>query len=309
VSAIGSVSTGKGVALSTEVAGVVSRMRFESGARVAAGQELVELDTAVERAQLASAVARRQLAAITAERTRKLVLTDAAPIAQLDNDESQLRSTTKDAEQIQAQIARKTIRAPFAGKVGIRLVNVGQYLNAGVPVTFIEPEEALHVDFTLPQQWLGDVGVGMRARILLGADVGAPLEGHVAAVDPAIDQATRNIKLRADVDNGANLLRPGMFVTVDVVLPEKARFVVVPVTAIVHAPYGDSVFVVEQGRARQQFVRLGKTRGDFVAILEGVKPKQEIEMAGAFKLRNDIPVTVDNTKAPKPQIAPHPENR
>lgn len=332
----GSVATAKGVSLSTDVAGVVTRIAFESGQTVKQGQVLVELDSAVERAQLASAISRRELATTTAKRTRALVASGAISAAQADADESGLRTATTDAEAIQAQIAKKTIRAPFGGKLGIRAVNVGQYLNPGTAVTVLETTEAVHVDFTLPQQRLPDVAVGMPIRISLGdeqdakdgkdaKDAGAAkaqtLVGKVAAVDPTVDNATRTIRLRADIETGSELLRPGMFVNVTVVLPQENKHTTVPATAVIHAPYGDSVFVIEdpkaepgkpakQGKiARQQFVRVGASRGDFVAILDGVKAKQEIVTAGAFKLRNNSPVTVDNSKPQDPKLDPHPENR
>jgi membrane fusion protein (multidrug efflux system) len=316
ISSVGSVTTARGVALSTDVAGVVTAIRFESGASVKQGQVLVELDSAVERAQLQSAIARRSLAETNAARSRQLVKTGSIAPATLDSDESALRQATTDAEAITAQIARKTIRAPFAGKVGTRLVNLGQFLNPGTPVAQIEGAETAHVDFTLPQQRLADVQVGMTARVTLDAekDAGATVteDAKITTVDPVLDNTTRTVRIRADVsDEKASVLRPGMFVKVDVVLPKKQKYTVVPATAIIHATYGDSVFVVEEHKkARQQFVRLGESRGDFVAILDGVKPNQEIVTAGAFKLRNNWPIAIDNSKKPlAPSLTPTPENK
>ena len=316
LTSVGSVTTARGVALSTDVPGVVTAIRFESGAAVRAGQVLVELDSAVERAQLASAVARRELANTNVTRSRQLVKTGTLAPQALDNDEAALRAATTDADAISAQIAKKTIKAPFAGKVGIRQVNLGQYLQPGTPVTMLEGAETAHVDFTLPQQRLAEVSVGMPVRITLddAGDAGAAVvEGaKISTVDPTLDNATRTIHLRADVaDEKANVLRPGMFVKVAVVLPKKGKYTVVPATALIHATYGDSIFVVEdKKKARQQFVRLGESRGDFVAILDGVKPKQEIVTAGAFKLRNNWPVTIDNSKKTvDPSLAPKPENK
>lgn len=318
LSAVGSVASTKGVTLSNDAPGVVTRIHFDSGAMVKQGQVLVELDTSVERAQLSSAIARRQLATTTHGRTRALVEKGAISAAQADADESTLRSATSDVEAIQAQIAKKTIRAPFAGRLGIRSVNLGQYLNPGTPVTVLETFEAVHVDFTVPQQRLADVKVGMPVRVTVGAEGGAPLEGSIAAVDPNVDAATRTIKLRADVVDKEEKLRPGMFVEVEVILPQTTAAVAVPATAIVHAPYGDSVFVVEEKKAedgkpvktaRQQLVRLGRARGDYVALLGGLDENREVVTAGAFKLRNGAPIYVDNTKAPKPQLTPSPENR
>lgn len=326
MSAVGSVASTKGVTLSADASGVVQRVHFESGATVKAGQVLVELDTSVERAQLASAMARKQLATTTAGRTKALVEKGAISAAQADQDDATLRTSTTDVEGIQAQIAKKTLRAPFAGRLGIKSVVVGQYLNPGAPVAVLETFEDVHVDFTVPQQRLGDMKVGLPVRITVGGDGGAPFEGKIAALDPTVDSATRTVKLRADVVDKDNALRAGMFVAVDVVLPQRADAVVVPATAVVHAPYGDSVFVVEEKKAdapglrstpdgkpvknaRQQFVKVGRARGDYVALLDGVKPNDEIVSAGAFKLRNGAPVYIDNTKVAKPQLSPSPENR
>lgn len=326
LTAVGSVASAKGVALAADAAGVVTRIRFESGATVKQGQVLVELDANVERAQLASAIARKDLALTTIARTRALAAKGAISQAQLDADEAQLRTATTDVEGLQAQIAKKTIRAPFAGKLGIRSVNLGQYLQPGTPVTVLETIDAVHIDFTLPQQRLSQVAVGQPVRISIDGATGAPIEGAIAAVDPTVEASTRTIKLRADVSSKVEGLRPGMFVRVGVVLPEKSKSVIVPATAIVHAPYGNSVFVIEDRKAdtpgaaktpdgkpvkiaRQQFVRVGDARGDFVAVLEGVKPGEEVVVAGGFKLRNSAPVFVDNTKQPTPKLAPTPENR
>ncbi len=326
ITAVGSVASGKGVALAADVPGVVTRISFESGATVKQGQVLVELDTNVERAQLASALARKELATSTIARTRALASKGAISQAQLDADEAALRTSTTDVEGLQAQIAKKTIRAPFAGKLGIRSVNLGQYLQPGTSVTVLETTDALHVDFSLPQEQLQRVAVGQPVRITLDGTSEAPLDGTIAAVDPTIDHTTRTIKLRADLSGKTDALRPGMFVRVAVILPEKSKSVIVPATAIVHAPYGDSVFVVEPRKpdapgaattpdgkpvkvARQQFVRVGEARGHFAAVLEGLKPSEEIVTAGAFKLRNNAPVFIDNTKQPTPKVDPRPENR
>ncbi len=326
LTAVGSVATGKGVALSADAPGVVTRISFESGATVKQGQVLVELDANVERAQLASALARKELATTTIGRTRALAAKGAISQAQLDADEAAVRTATTDVEGLQAQIAKKTIRAPFAGKLGIRSVNLGQYLQPGTPVTVLETTDAPHVDFSLPQEQLQKVAVGQPVRVTLEGSSDPPLSATIAAVDPTVDPTTRTIKLRADLADKPDTLRPGMFVRVAVVLPEKSKSIIVPATAIVHAPYGDSVFVIEPRKddtpgpattadgkpvkiARQQFVRLGEARGDFVAVLDGVKPSEEVVSAGAFKLRNNATVFVDNTKQPTPKLDPRPENR
>ncbi|AKV03973.1 putative Co/Zn/Cd efflux system membrane fusion protein [Labilithrix luteola] len=326
LTAVGSVATAKGVALAADAAGVVTRVSFESGNSVKQGQVLVEIDSKVERAQLASALTRKELATTTLTRTRALAAKGAISPAQLDADEAALQTATTDVEGLQAQIAKKTIRAPFAGKLGIRNVNLGQYLQPGTPVTVLETIDAVHVDFSLPQQRLADVTVGQAVRITVEGSTTPPLDGSIAAVDPTVDPSTRTIKVRADVANKTEGLRPGMFVQVAVVMPDKRKSVTVPATAIVHAPYGDSVFIVEDRKAetpgaantpdgkpvrvaRQQFVRVGASRGDFVSVLDGMKASQEVVTAGAFKLRNNATVFVDNSKQPAPKLDPKPENR
>ena len=316
ISAVGTIAAVRGVAISNEAAGVVKAIRFESGQLVREGQVLLELDTSVERAQLESLEARRQLAEIGAGRSRKLAETEAVSKQQVDTDEAQLKTSSADYVALKAQIDRKTVRAPFAGRLGIRNVNLGQYLNPGTAVTVLESVGALYVDFSLPQQYLPIVKVGTPVR----ADVtgaGVQVAGTVGAVDPTIDANTRTIKLRASIPNKGDKLRAGMFVQVTVVRDDKLHVVTAPMTAVVHASYGDSVFVVEDkagddGKprkvARQQFVRVGGARGDFVAITDGIKPGQELVTAGAFKLRNGSGVVINNAIKPTPALQPHVDN-
>ena len=327
--AVGSVAAGRGVTISNEIPGVVRAIRFESGARVHAGQVLVELDTSVERAQLASLRARQGLANTTASRNRHLQESGAYTKAQLDTDEAQLKTVSADVQALEAQIERKTIRAPFAGKLGIRSINLGQYLNPGTPITVLESTDAVYVDFSVPQQHAARVPVGTTIRLVIpGTQPPQTLTGKVAAIDPNVDPTTRAVKLRASVQGDAekNQLRPGTFVNVSVVLPEQKSVVFVPATAIMRAPYGNSIYIVEDRKdekngvvkgpggkpakvARQQFVRLGIDRGDFVAIEEGVSAGQEVVTLGAFKLRNGAPVMVNNEIKLSPSQTPHPPNR
>ena len=328
--AVGSVEAGRGVTISNEVPGVVRAIKFDSGAKVRAGQVLVELDASVERAQLSSLQARRDLASTSASRTRQLAAGGASTKAQLDADESQLKTVSADAQALAAQIEKKTIRAPFGGKLGIRSVNLGQYLNPGTPITVLESTDAVYIDFTVPQQQVARAPVGTAVRVSLpGTQPPRTLTGKIAAVDPNADPVTRAIKVRASVETAdkasADELRPGMFFNVSVVLPDKASVVFVPDTSIMRAPYGNSVYIVEAKKdeaghpvngpmgpvkvARQQFVRIGATRGDFVAIDEGVTPGQEVVALGAFKLRNGAPVIVNNEIKLAPSQTPNPQNR
>ncbi len=318
LSAVGSIAAVKGVAVSNEVAGIVSSIRFESGEHVREGAVLVELDARVERAQLASAVARRSLAQITLGRARALLASNSIARAELDTAQTSLDSADADARAIEAQIAHKIVRAPFTGRLGIRAVNIGQYLSPGTTVTVLEAVGSVFVDFTLPQQNLASIDVGMPIRVTLGHAPKAPIDGAISAIDPTIDPLTRTIRVRATVPDQEERLRPGMFVDVAVVLPQEASAVVVPRTAIVHAAYGDSVFVVEDKKdatgqnakvVRQQFVRTGRARGDFVAVQEGIKAGDEVVVAGAFKLRNGAPIRIEPDVKPAPELAPHLENR
>jgi membrane fusion protein (multidrug efflux system) len=324
LTAVGTVTGVEDVTVSTEQPGIVSRLGFESGDMVREGQPLVELETTVEEAQLASAKARRDLARVTAGRTRALVEKEAIAISEQDRDDSALAAAEGDLKAIEAQIEHKRVRAPFSGRAGIRSVNIGQYLAAGTVVTTIESVAGLWVDFSLPQEQLGRVTVGTPVKVTLRDQ--SPLDGRVTAVDSAVDPQTRNIKLRATLSARRAPLRSGMFVTVAVMLPVDSTVVVVPSTAVVHAPFGDSVFVLEpkppgspgttltpRGQlvkiARQQFVKLGPARGDFVAIAKGLAAGSEVVAFGAFKLRNGSPVVVDNRDQPKQALSPQPEDR
>ena len=321
LSAVGSVAAVRAVAISTEVPGVVKKILFDSGNMAKAGQILVELDTSVEQAQLTTAKAKRELAEQTVTRTRALSAGKAVPKAQIDTDEAQLKSAAADVAALEAQIARKVIRAPFAGKLGIREVNLGQYLSPGTSVTSLDALESVFVDFTLPQQALGQLRHGQSVRMSIDADATSSVEGTITAIDPSLDSATRAIRVRASVPNADQKFRPGMFANVSVVLPGRSSIVAVPMTAVVHAPYGDSVFLVEpltevpegapahMKQVRQQFVRLGEERGDFVAVVEGIDSGKEVVSAGAFKLRNGGRIVVNNKVKATPQVNPRPSNR
>jgi membrane fusion protein (multidrug efflux system) len=327
---VGSVASRRGVTVTNEAAGVVTAIHFDSGGKAKAGAVLVELDTKVEGSELAAATARKELAATTFGRTRALASKGAVSKAQLDADRTQLETAEKEVASLRAQIAKKTVRAPFAGRLGIRAVDLGQYLAPGTPITALESDKALVVDFTTPQERLGDLAIGMPVRVALAAEGGASREGAIEAIAPAIDVATRTVKVRASVEQESghqdDALRPGMFVNVTVVLAGTERVVIVPATAVMHASYGDSVFVVGDKPAdapgmretpdgqpvkvvRQKLVKTGETRGDYVAIAGGIEPGAEIVTAGAFKLRNGAPVVVNNANKPEPEIAPHPPNR
>ncbi|HEY2513269.1 MAG TPA: efflux RND transporter periplasmic adaptor subunit [Polyangiaceae bacterium] len=323
LASVGTIAAARGVTISNDSPGIVSKIAFESGDTVQQGKALVELDTSVERAQLASARARRELAQANLGRTKHLVESGSLAKAQLDTDQAALNGAVSDADALEAQIERKTVRAPCAGKLGIRLVNLGQYLGPGTPVTVLDSQESRFVDFDLPQEDLTLIAVGMPVRLRLeraDAGAGAPAaEGKVFAIDPQVDPNTRNVKVRATVPASDARFQPGMFVDVAVVEPKQATVVAVSGTAVVHASYGDSVFIVEDDpsapgghgkKVRQQFVRVGAVRGDFVAIEDGVQAGQEVVSEGAFKLRNNARIAINDTDVKLvPELAPHPPNR
>lgn len=324
--AVGTVTHLRSVAVSNEAAGIVERIRFQSGKVARRGQILVELDASVERAELASARARLELAETTLARTRTLIARRLVAPAQLDTDEAAVATAKTEVEALEAQIERKIVRAPFDGRLGIRNVDLGQYLQPGTTVTVLDSLGAAVVDFALPQGRLGSVAVDQPVRIVVAGAGGPELQGKITVVEPTVDGSTRSLALRASVDDPKDRLRAGMFVNVTVVTSESRRVVAVPATAVVHAPYGDSVFVVEEkapgspgmdrtpdGKpvkiARQQLVRLGAERGDYVAVAQGLAAGQEVVSAGAFKLRPGAPVVIDNSIQPKPELEPRPENR
>lgn len=321
VEAVGSLTSLRGVSIRNEVPGIVRRLPIRSGTKVSRGEILVELDASVERAALDSALAAINLATTTVKRLAPLAAAGAASQAELDQAENELEASTARAAELRAQIARKVVRAPFSGRLGIRLVDLGQYLAAGTAITVLETDGAVLVDFAVPQQRLAEIEVGMPVRVEIGA-ASEPIEGAVAAVAPAVDAGTRTARLRASVDDERGELRRGMFVHVEVILGQR-QLAVVPATALVRASYGDSVFVVAPGETggrhtpdgrpirsvSQRFVEIGPRRGDFVAILEGLEPGAEVVSAGAFKLRDGAPVVVTEVAVPTPVLAPSPPNR
>jgi len=324
--AVATVVSSKGVTVSNDAPGVVSKLMFDSGKTIKAGQPLVELDASVERAQLESLRARLRLSEQELGRTKKLISSGVSTQAELDTQESGYSGLVADMRAIQAQIERKTVRAPFDGKLGIRAVNLGQYLAPGTTITVLESTDAVFVDFTLPQQDLVNLEIGRTVRVRDEAGGKVLAEGTISAFDASVNAVTRALKVRASMPGSQAILRTGMFVNAEVVLPGENDVVAVPATAVVRAPYGDSVFVVEPKQAaaegagpegaqpgalvaRQQFVRLGGMRGDFLAVAAGVEPGQKVVSAGAFKLRNQAPVTIKNDTGAEPELDPHPENR
>ena len=312
---VGSVAPEQGVTLSADLPGVVERIAFESGARVQAGDALVVLDARQERAQLASAQAQRELARLGLDRQRKLL--DQALISQSEFDvvAAQFKQADAAVLEVEATIGRKTIHAPFAGITGIRQVNLGQYVRSGDPIVPLQSLDRVFVNFAVPQQRIAQLRVG--DAVTAAADSGARehLSGRITAINPVVDDATRNVQVQATVGNRGLALRPGMYVSVTVSLGGRQKVIALPASAINFAPYGNSVFIVEDLKGpdgktyrgvRQQFVKLGASQGDLVAVIDGVKLGQEVVTSGVFKLRTSAAVTVNNSVQPAASANPRP---
>lgn len=312
--AVGSIRPIQGVQLEAEAAGMVQSINFENGQLVKNGQLLVQLDVAVEQAQLRSAEATARLAEIEYQRAKRLRESGNVPQSNLDSAIADMERANAEVANIQAVIDRKTIRAPFSGRVGIRQINLGQFVPIGAPLVALQSHGDVFVNFSLPQQALGIVQEGYPIVLTTDAFPGREFVGKVTAISPEINQATRTIQLQGTLSNEDESLRPGLFTRIRVILPEFKQVVAVPVTSILYAPYGDSVFKVvtdeESGGlvAKQFFVRLGETRGDFVEVIEGIKSGHSVVSGGSFKLRNNAPVNIDNSNAPKPELHPEPKN-
>ena len=315
--AVGSVAPVRGVTLSADLPGVVERIAFESGSPVRAGQALVHLDSRQERAQLASAEARRDLAKTNLDRSRTLLERQLVAQSEYDQVAALFRQAEAQVSEVQAAIDRKTIRAPFSGVTGIRQVNLGQYVSSGEPIVPLQSLDPVYVDFAVPQQQVASMRTGLTVSV--AADSGTrPLgTGRITAINPVADDATRNVRVQATFSNPRHRLRPGQYVSVRVDLGSRTRVVALPTTAINYAPYGNSVFIVEQLKSpdgktykgvRQQFVKLGGARGDLVAIVGGVEAGQEIVTSGVFKLRTGAAVKVDNATKLPASSAPKPED-
>lgn len=318
VQATGSVEAVQGVTVASELAGQVSKIAFESGATVKAGDLLVKLDTSIEEAQLEAAEADAALAKANADRARDLIAKGTISQSELDAAVAQLKASAAQSTQIRATIAKKTIRAPFAGRLGLRLVNLGQVLKAGDAISTLQTLDPEYVNFSLPEQQLPVLAVGGVITVTTDAAPGQTFPGKITAISPEIDQATRNVRVQATVPNVDEKLRTGMFANVEVVLTSADQVLAIPATAVLYAPYGDSVFVIDEKKdektgqvakvLRQQFIRTGRTRGDFVAVTKGLKAGEQIVTSGVFKLRPGTPVVINNQYAPDAKLNPTPDN-
>ena len=312
---VGTVMAVNGVTVSTDLAGIVRDIAFDSGNKVRAGDLLVHLDTTQEEAQLHQAESDRDLAAITLKRDKDLLEKHAIAQSDYDNAQSAFLRTQAAVDQFKALIARKTLRAPFDGVVGIRQVNLGQYLKEGDPVVTLQAFDPIYVNFSLPQQDLAKISVGEPVALKVDAFGDRAFHGKITAINSLVDQATRNVQIQATLPNPDWQLRPGMFAKVSVLMSNMQNVIAVPATAIHYAPYGDSIFVISQlkdqtGKAyrgvREQFIKLGQSRGDMIAVTSGLEPGDEVVTSGVFRLRNGMPVIVNNKIKPDEELAPNP---
>ena len=314
LTAVGSVSAAQGVIVSPEIPGPVKEIAFESGATVKQGDLLVKLDTSSEEAQLRAAEAQVELAQLNADRTRLLRTDKTVSQSELDTAEATLKQFRANADAIRAVIEKKTIRAPFAGRLGIRLVNLGELLDAGKGIVSLQALVPVFVDFSLPQQDLARLQTGLPVRVVSDSYPSNSFTGELAAINPDLDIATRSVRVRAKFENADQLLRPGMFVRVEIILPGGQSVLAIPSTAILSAPFGDSVFVVtpevKDGKtnlvAQQKFIRAGRTRGDFVNVETGLNAGDRVVSAGVSKLRSGASVQENNEDAPKSSQTPKP---
>ena len=315
LSAVGSLTAVQGVTVAAELPAKVVKIAFSPGAKVKRGDLLIHQDTSVEEAQLPGAEAQVTLTESVLARNVEMLKDKIISQADFDAAVAGHRQAMAQVETLRATIAKKTIRAPFDGRLGIRQVNLGQILREGDPIVTLQSLDPIFVNFSHPQQELSRLRVGLPVRVTSDGSPGRAIHGRISTVNPLVDAETRNVQLQATVANPAETLRPGMFVNTSVGLPVRQKVLAIPGTAVLYAPFGDSVFVVAEdnvvkgGKAlRQQFVRLGEKRGDFVAVASGLKEGEAIVSTGVFKLRNGQAVVVDNRLAPPFKEAPRPEN-
>ncbi|HZQ68708.1 MAG TPA: efflux RND transporter periplasmic adaptor subunit [Terriglobales bacterium] len=317
LSVIGTAAAIQGVTVSADLPGTVDKILFDSGRWVKEGDVLVELDTRQERAQLAAMEAQRDLAKINFDRMQQLVKEGVVARTEYDNAVAQQKATEANVGEIKAAIARKTIKAPFSGILGIRQVNLGQYLAAGQPIVSLQSLNPIYVNFGVPQQETTQMQVGRQLTVTSDNVPGAKFAGRVTALDSVVDETTRNIQVQAIVNNPSGKLRPGMFVQVAVGVGTALQVLPLPASAINYAPYGDSVFVVTDLKdpsgktykgVRQQFVKVEGSRGDQVGVVSGLNPGDEVVSSGVFKLRNGAPVVVNNKIQPGNSPSPKPED-
>lgn len=319
ITATGSLVAVQGVTVSAELGGKIVEIAFESGDRVKAGDLLLRIDVSAEQAQLRSAEAAAKLAKINLDRNRDLRRNKTVSQSDLDTAVANYKQATAQVDNVRAAIAKKTLRAPFDGHLGLRQVNLGQIVEQGTPIVTLQTIDPIYADFSLPQQRFSLLNVGSEVEVTTDAAPDQAFIGQILAINPEIDQLTRSVRVRARLTNDGEMLRPGMFANVEIKLSTEVEVLMIPATAVLYAPYGDTVFVIDEQLdedsgekqlvLRQQVVRLGEARGDFVAVSEGLKEGEQVVTSGVFKLRPQMAVVIDNALAPDAQVSPDPANK
>ncbi len=317
ISSIATLAPVQGVTISADADGPVVKILVENGASVHAGDLLMEIDSAVEQAQLQAAEAQLVLARLNAKRATDLLARNTISQSDLDQATAQLNQAEGSVAALKATIEKKAVRAPFDGRAGIRLVNLGQFVSRGQALLPLQKLDSLYVNFKIPQRLLSELSLGQKVAVAVDAFRKSSFAGTVTAIDSEVDATTRNFSVQALLANPKEELRPGMFAQVEVQLPANGAHIVLPATAVAYAPYGNSVFIVEKIKGtdgveftgvRQQFVTLSATRGDLIALASGVKPGESVATSGVFKLRNGMPVQVNNAVQPTSDPSPTPAN-
>jgi membrane fusion protein, multidrug efflux system len=313
---VGSLRAVRGVDVTCEISGLVRSLHFKSGDEAKEGQLLVELNADADKAQLESLKAAADLAQTTYDRDKKQFEVQAVSQATLDAEDADLKSKRAQVDQQQAIVDKKTITAPFAGKLGISTVNPGQYLNPGDKIVTLQSLDSLYVDFYLPQQELSHMAIGQAVIINTDTYPGRTFSGRITSIDPKVDPETRNFQAEALINNTRRALLPGMFASVEVQSGAVQRYLTLPQTTVTYNPYGDTIFIVEEGAkgpgykplltVKQSFITVGEKRGDQVAILTGLKEGEMVVTSGQLKLRNGSPVVINNTVQPSNEEAPKP---
>lgn len=318
IAAVGTLFAANGIDVSPEVAGTIERIAFTSGQRVKAGDVLMQLDTATDRAQLDVLRAQRDLAKSELDRQQALLKRRTTSQAEFDRAQSQYKQVLASISNQQAVIDKKTVKAPFAGTVGIRKVDLGSFVGSGVAVVSLQQLDPLRLRFSVPEQQLAKLALGLSVTARVDAYADQEFTGEITAIEPSVNAATRNVQVEAELANPERLLRPGMFARVEVQLPGSDDYLTLPNSAITYNPYGDSVFIVVPAQGdgegakptvKRSFIKTGPRRGDQVAVLDGLEPGEQVVTSGQLKLRNGSTIIIDNSRLPADAAQPVVENK
>lgn len=314
---VGTVVASQGTVITPEAGGLVAKLHVDSGASVRQGDLLVTLSSGTEQADLQRLTAQAQLSASELARQQRLFKLEAISRAELDRAESDHRATQAAVAAQRARLGQKQIRAPFAGKLGIRQANIGQFLSPGAPIFTLQALDPVYVDFNLPEQQLNQVATGQAVAVTVDSTPGRRFEGVVAAIEPAVDSQSRNFKVRARLANPSGLLRPGQFARAEIALGDAHDVITIPRSAVSYNPYGNSVYVIQNGQqvagkptlmVRRRFVKTGESRGDLVVVTQGLQPGEQVATSGLLKLQNDSQVIINNSVTPAASATPTPPN-